>query len=67
MTADDVAFSLNRLLDPKLASYRAGFVAHVKQAVATDRYTMTVDLTEPDTLWQYPPLQIPARFALKLS
>jgi ABC-type transport system substrate-binding protein len=63
VTADDVIFSLTRLLDPRLKSgaadlflgvkgapeFRAGRASHVAGLVAIDRHTVRVSLTEAQT------------------
>jgi len=63
LTADDVVFSLTRVLDPALKStgasylamisgadaYRAGKATQVGGLKALDRYTVQVELTEPGT------------------
>ena len=53
LTAEDVAFSLSRHLDPKLASGITVNVATVKSAVATDPSTVTVTLKQPDASFAY--------------
>jgi peptide/nickel transport system substrate-binding protein len=47
MTADDVAYSLNRNLDPKVASNYAFTFTKVKAITATDASTVTVTFTQP--------------------
>jgi peptide/nickel transport system substrate-binding protein len=49
MTADDVAGSLNRILDPKVGSWWAFQLGSVKSITATDPKTVTVELNEPFT------------------
>lgn len=53
LTADDVAFSLNRILDPKLASPLAGLMSSVDKAEATGPLEVTLKLKQPDprALW----------------
>lgn len=53
MTAEDVAFSMNRIQDPKVGSYLATFNERVKSIAATGPYEVTVKLTKPDSLWEY--------------
>lgn len=47
MTATDVAYSLNRNLDPKLASNYAYTFATVKAITATDASTVTITFSKP--------------------
>jgi len=49
MTADDVAGSLNRVIDPKFGSWWAFQLGSVKSITATDAKTVTVELNEPFT------------------
>jgi peptide/nickel transport system substrate-binding protein len=53
MTAEDAAFSLNRIRDPKLAAPLAFFTPNVKSAKATGTHELTVRLSQPDTLFRY--------------
>jgi peptide/nickel transport system substrate-binding protein len=53
LTAEDVAFSLSRHLDPKLASGQASNLQSVKSASATDASTVTVKLTQPAASFAY--------------
>ena len=55
MTAEDAAASMSRLLDPKVGSYLAAFLTHVKSAQATGPNELTVKLTQPDAFWQFTP------------
>jgi peptide/nickel transport system substrate-binding protein len=48
LTADDVAWTINSLLDGSLITSKAGAFAHVAEAVATDRLTVTVKMKSPD-------------------
>ena len=41
-TADDVAFTINRVLDPKVAYAQAARISQVESAVAVDKYTVDV-------------------------
>jgi peptide/nickel transport system substrate-binding protein len=52
VTADDVAFSLNRNLDPAVPSFYGVNYANVESIVAADADTVTVTLTQPDALVQ---------------
>lgn len=52
MTADDVAYSLNRQLDPDNGSYFAGYYGKVASIEATGRFEVTVRFTEPDALFE---------------
>ncbi len=50
LTADDVAYSLNRHLDPDVGSYWGGFFANVDSIEATGPLTVTVKLSKPDAI-----------------
>lgn len=50
MTAEDVAFSLNRHMDPDVGSYWGGFFVNVESIEATDDQTVTVKLARPDAV-----------------
>ena len=45
LTADDVVFSIDRILDPKTASRGAKALGPIKKVVAKDRYTVVFELT----------------------
>lgn len=47
MTADDVLFSLNRILDPKTASRGKGLMGPLTKIEALDKYTVKLTLSEP--------------------
>lgn len=52
MTATDVAFSLNRQLNPSLGSYFMPLAGGAfKSATATDPYTVTIQLTHPTSVF----------------
>jgi peptide/nickel transport system substrate-binding protein len=53
MTAEDAAFSLNRILDPKLAAPLAFFTGNVKSAKATGTHELTVKLSKADPIFRY--------------
>ena len=53
MTADDVAFSLNRHRDPDVGSYLATFHERVKDCQATGSDEVTVTFTKPDAIFPY--------------
>ena len=53
MTAEDVAFSMNRHRDPDVGSYLATFHERVKDIQATGPLDVTVTLTRPDAHFQY--------------
>lgn len=53
MTAEDAAYSMRRILDPKLAAPLAFFTTSVKSVEATGPYEMTVKLKQQDSLFQY--------------
>lgn len=47
MTADDVVFTINRILDPETASPRATLYSAVESVEATGPYEVTIQLNEP--------------------
>jgi peptide/nickel transport system substrate-binding protein len=51
MAAEDVAFSLNRNLDPKLGGYFASFWHNVGSVAATGASEVTITLKRPDVLF----------------
>ncbi|MET8829575.1 ABC transporter substrate-binding protein [Streptomyces sp. NPDC004610] len=51
LTADDVAFSLNRNLDPEAGSYWSGAYENVSSVKATGPLEVTVTLKQPDALF----------------
>jgi len=53
MTAEDVAFSMNRHRDPDLGSYLATFHDRVKSVEATGPLDVTVTFTRPDAHFPY--------------
>jgi peptide/nickel transport system substrate-binding protein len=53
MTAEDVAFSLNRHRDPDVGSYLATFHERVADVVATGDLEVTVTLSAPDSIFAY--------------
>ncbi len=53
MTADDVAFSLNRHRDPDVGSYLATFHERVKDCQATGPSEVTVTFTKPDAIFPF--------------
>jgi peptide/nickel transport system substrate-binding protein len=53
MTVEDVVFSLNRIRDPKLASYVGWMLGHVSDVKAPDESTVVITLGEPDALLEY--------------
>ena len=53
MTADDVAFSIMRHLDPKIASYNASYLANIRTVEVTARDEVTVLLKAPDPYVPY--------------
>jgi peptide/nickel transport system substrate-binding protein len=55
MTSADVAWSLNRHVDPKSGSQLSTWFAAMKNAVATGPYQVTVHLKRPDPVWIYMP------------
>jgi peptide/nickel transport system substrate-binding protein len=48
VTAEDVAYSFNRILDPKLASPLQSVVPTVKKMLVTGRWQVTLKLRSPD-------------------
>lgn len=55
MTADDVVYSMQRVMDPKTASYVGWMYGNVDKVVKVDDYTVKVTLKQPDAFWQYVP------------
>ena len=53
MTADDVAFSLNRHRDPDVGSYLATFHERVSDCTASGPNEVTVTFTKPDAIFPY--------------
>ena len=53
MTAEDVAFSLNRHRDPDLGSYLATFHERVEDITATGDLEVTVKLSAPDSVFHW--------------
>jgi peptide/nickel transport system substrate-binding protein len=53
MTAEDVAFSLNRHRDPDVGSFLATFHDRVKNVEATGPLDITITFTRPDAHFQY--------------
>lgn len=53
MTAEDVVYSMNRHLNPDLASLFGYLLASVKSIEKTGDYEVTVKLSEPDVSFQY--------------
>ncbi len=52
VTADDVAFSLMRNMDPAIPSFYAGQYANVASIDVTDERTVTVTMTQPDLFFR---------------
>jgi peptide/nickel transport system substrate-binding protein len=52
MTAADVAYSLNRQLNPDNGSYFAGYYSKVSSIEATEPHQVTVRFSEPDALFE---------------
>jgi peptide/nickel transport system substrate-binding protein len=57
VTAEDVAYSLNLQLDPKVASQEGGLFSNV-DSVKYSGDVVTVKLKKADSLWQYLPASI---------
>ena len=53
MTMEDVLFSLNRHMDPEVASYLGWMVENVESIEQTGDWEFTVKLYEPDATFQY--------------
>jgi ABC-type transport system substrate-binding protein len=53
VTIDDVIFSMERVKDPKTASYVGWMYQNVKSITKLDAQTVKVTLSKPDALWQY--------------
>ena len=53
VTIDDVLFSMQRVQDPKTASYVGWMYQNVKSVSKVDAQTVKVTLSRPDALWQY--------------
>ena len=53
VTIDDVLFSMERIKDPKTASYVGWMYQSVKSITKMDSRTVKVTLSKPDALWQY--------------
>jgi peptide/nickel transport system substrate-binding protein len=60
VTADDVVFSIDRILDPKTASRGIKALGPIKKVVAKDKYTVVFELTGP---YADLPLQLGNSFA----
>ena len=55
LTAEDVAFSMDRHRDPKLASLIAGYITDVNSIEVTGDHEVTVKLKKPNASWRYFP------------
>lgn len=53
MTADDVVFSLRRIMDPDAGSYVGWMLGNVDSIEKTGDYEVTVTLKQPDAFWPY--------------
>ncbi|MGE5701441.1 MAG: ABC transporter substrate-binding protein [Clostridia bacterium] len=53
MTVDDVVFSMERIRDPKTASYLGWLYSNVEKIEAVDDSTVKVTLSQPDAMWRY--------------
>lgn len=53
LTSEDVVFSLNRHLDPEVASYMNWMFSNVESIEATGDLEVTVKLKQPDATWKY--------------
>ncbi|MCD8231421.1 MAG: ABC transporter substrate-binding protein [Clostridiales bacterium] len=52
LTAEDVAFSIEHLMDLETASSYAALFASVESVEATDTYEVTITLSQPDTAFE---------------
>ena len=59
LTAEDVAFSLDRHRDPELASMRATMFTNVTSITVTGDDEVTVELESPDPQFEFVPSQVP--------
>ena len=55
LTAEDIAFAMQRHLDPKVASQYAGLIPPLKGIDVTGPGEVTVRLEQPNATWQYMP------------
>jgi len=55
MTVEDVAYSINRHVDPKNGSALIDFVSSVKSVETNGNNQLIVTLTEPNAMWKYIP------------
>jgi len=53
VVADDVVYSLGRLLDPKTQAPLAGYYSSIDKVEAVDKYTAKITLKEPDASLLY--------------
>lgn len=53
MTAEDVVYSMERIIDPDNGGYTAWMHASVADVEATGEYEVTVTLSAPDATWIY--------------
>jgi peptide/nickel transport system substrate-binding protein len=53
MTAEDVAYSMNRNLDPDVGSYLAGLYSRVDKIGVTGPMEVTVSMKMPEAVWKY--------------
>jgi peptide/nickel transport system substrate-binding protein len=58
LTPEDVAYSLNRNLEPKVGSILSQFFANVA-SIKAEGNTVIVELARPDALWKYVPTFTP--------
>lgn len=47
LTAEDVKYTIERILDPKTGSPARSYLTPIKKVVVRDRYTVEIDLSEP--------------------
>jgi peptide/nickel transport system substrate-binding protein len=51
MTATDVVYSLDRVMDPKSGSFWSQFASHVRSVTSADPSTVTIRLSQPDVIF----------------
>ncbi|EHN12394.1 putative ABC transporter periplasmic solute-binding protein [Patulibacter medicamentivorans] len=70
LTADDVAFSLGRHIDPKVGSQLGGFYGNVAAIEATGPLEVTIRMKQPDALFPHALVEsfiVPKRLARRLG
>lgn len=67
MTADDVVFSLNRIMDPDTAASMSYLFESVESFEKTGDYELTVKLKYPDATWKFVPATSPCTIVSKAA